>query len=98
MMASGTTDQSVMHNLLTLLNKADRGWMFARACKSDNVNSAEQVISPHNCKSSLNASSGKEVSFKSLFIRSMPPSLEYDRSRKEKLTLNKGRHARERQG
>jgi len=66
-MASGTTDQSVMHNLLNLLNKADRGWMFARACKSDNVNSAEQIISPHKCKS-LNASSGKEASFKSPFL------------------------------
>ena len=59
--------------------------MLARASKRDNVKSADQLLFPPKSKSP-NVLSGKEASFNmSLFIRSMPPSSEYDEFRMRKL-------------
>ena len=59
--------------------------MLARASKRDNVKSADQDKFHNKCKSP-NVLSGKEASFNmSLFIRSMPPSSEYDEFRMRKL-------------
>jgi len=75
-MAPGAKDQLPKNNLSTLLKKADRGWMLARACKRDNVKSADQDKFHNKCKSP-NVLSGREASFKmSLFKRSMPPPSE----------------------